>query len=153
VNENIFELLPVVTLPLMNQNQGPIAEAQARRAQLATEFVTLQDAIIGEANGALTRYRGALNALQRGSRSVVFSQERLGSVRRAADVGDIDALTLATAQLETVTAEQSKLSALAGAQAALGALEDAVQRPLEDGDLKSFTLPPSLQNTSGEHTP
>jgi outer membrane protein TolC len=150
VNENIFELLPVVTLPLMNQNQGPIAEARATRAQIATEFVALQDAIIGEANRALTRYRGELAALQQGSRSVAFSQKRLAAIRRAADLGDIDALTLATAQLETVVAEQSKLGVLADAQAAWGALEDALQRPLEDGGLKSFTLPASLQNASGE---
>jgi outer membrane protein, heavy metal efflux system len=148
VNENIFELFPVVTLPLMNQNQGPIAEARARRAQVAAQFVALQDRVIGRANGALARYRGALAALHQASRSAVFSEERAAGMRRAADLGDIDALTLATAQLETVVAEQSKLSALAGAQTALGALEDAVQRPLEDGDLKSFNLPGSLQKTA-----
>ena len=150
VNENIFELLPVVRLPLMNQNQGPIAEARATRAQVAAEFIALQDAIIGEANRTLTRYRGELAALQQGSRAAVFSQERLAAIRRAADLGDIDALKLATAQLETVVAGQSKLSALADAQAALGALEDALQRPLEEGGLKSFMLPASLQDASGE---
>jgi cobalt-zinc-cadmium efflux system outer membrane protein len=150
VNENIFELFPVVTLPLMNQNQGPIAEARARRSQVAAEFDGLQDSIIGQANGALTAYQGALAALHQGSRSAAFSENRLNAMRRAARLGDIDALTLATAQLETVVAEQSKLMALAGAQSALGALEDAVQRPLGNGDLKSFTLPAPLQNSSAE---
>ena len=150
VNENIFDLLPVVTLPLMNQNQGPLAEARATRAQLAAEFVALQDGIIGEANGALTRYRGELAAWQKASRSAVFSQERLAGIRHAAALGDIDALTLATAQLETVVAEQSKLSALADVQAALGTLEDTVQRPLADGNLMSFTIPTSLRKASGE---
>lgn len=152
VNENIFELFPLVTLPLMNQNQGPIAEARARRAQAAAQFVALQDRIIGQANGALTKYRGALAALRQASRSVAFSEQRLAGMQRAAQLGDIDALTLATAQLETVVVEQSKLSALAGAQTALGVLEDAVQRPLEDGDLKSFKLPASLHETKGEQT-
>lgn len=150
VNENIFELLPVVTLPVMNQNQGPIAEARAKRAQIAAQFVALQDGIIGQANGALTRYRGALAALGQASRSAAFSEERLAGMRRAADVGDIDALTLATAQLQTVVAEESKLSALAIAQTALGSLEGAVQRPLENGDLKSFKLPASLHKAMGE---
>jgi outer membrane protein TolC len=153
VNENIFELSPVVNLPLMNQHQGPISEARARRAEVAAEFVALQDAIIGQGNGALTAYRGALAALQQASRSAGFSEKRLAAIRRAADLGDIDALTWATAQLDAVVAEQSKLSALAEAQAALGGMEDAVQRPLGDGDLKSFALPAALQNTSGEQTP
>jgi outer membrane protein TolC len=152
VNENIFELLPVVTLPVMNQNQGPIAEARAKRAQVAAQFIALQDSVIAQANGVLMRYRGALAALREASRSLAFSEERLTGMRRAADLGDIDALTLATAQLETVVAEQSKLTALAGTQTALGALEDAVQRPMESGDLKSFKLPASLQKTTGEQT-
>jgi cobalt-zinc-cadmium efflux system outer membrane protein len=150
VNENIFELFPVVTLPLMNHNQGPIAQARARRAQVAAQFVALQDSIIGQANGALTSYRGALAALHQASRLAAFSEERMAGMRRAADLGDIDALTLATAQLQTVVAAQSKLAALAEAQTALGALENAVQRPLEENDLKSFTLPASFQNQADE---
>lgn len=152
VNENIFQLVPTVTLPLMNQNQGPIAEAEAKRAQVAAEFVALQDSIIAQAKGSLTSYRGALDAFEQGSRSAAFSEQRLAAVRRAAELGDTDALTLASAQLETVLAQQSKLSALASAQKDLGFLEDAAQRPLETGDLNSFTLPRSLQNTVDEHT-
>ncbi|MGH7781214.1 MAG: TolC family protein [Candidatus Binataceae bacterium] len=152
VNENIFELIPVVTLPLMNQNQGPIAEAQAKRAQVAAEFVALQDSIIAQANGALTSYRGALSAFEQGRSSATFSKTRLASMRRAAELGDIDSLALATAQLQTIVAEQSSVSALVSAQAALGALEDAVERPLEGGDLKSFSLPPPLSNKAGEQT-
>lgn len=150
VNENIFELLPVVTLPLMNQNQGPIAEARAKRAQVAAQFLALQDSVIGQANGALTNYRGALAALRQASRAAAFSEERLTGMRRAANLGDIDALTLAAAQLQTIVAEQSRLGALARSQIALGALEDAVQRPLENDDLKTFKLPASLQETIGE---
>jgi cobalt-zinc-cadmium efflux system outer membrane protein len=152
VNENIFELFPVVMLPLMNQNQGPIAEARARRAQTAEQFIALQDSIIGQTNGALTNYRGALAALRQASRVVDFSKERLARIRQAADLGDVDSLTLATAHLETVVAEQSKLTALLRAQSALGALEDAVERPFEDGGLKSFTLPRALQSAASEQT-
>jgi hypothetical protein len=36
------------------------------------------------------------------------------------------------------------------AQHDLAELEDAVQRPLGDGGLKSFSLPLSLQNTMAE---
>jgi outer membrane protein, heavy metal efflux system len=150
VNENIFELIPVVTLPLMNQNQGPIAEARAKRAQVRAEFIALQDSIMAQANGALASYRGALDAFEQAARSAAFSQKRLAAMRRAAELGDIDSLSLASVRLEAIVAQQSRLNALASARMALARLEDAVERPLENGDLKSFRLPASLQNASSE---
>jgi len=152
VGENLFQLLPIITLPLMNQNQGPIAEASARRAQAAAEFTALQQSVIAQANAALTRYRGSLDAFAQASSSAAFSEERLAAIQRAADLGEIDALATATAQLETVVAEQSKLTALGSAQTALGALEDAVESPLKDGDLKSFSFLPPVRNPVGEQT-
>ena len=150
VGENIFQLLPIITLPLMNQNQGPIAEARAKRTQVAAEFTALQQNIIAQANGALVRYHGALDAFAQASSSTAFSERRLAAIQRAAELGDIDALALATTRLETIVAEQSTVNELANAQAALGALEDTVQRPLKRGDLKSFTLPPPLSNPVDE---
>jgi outer membrane protein, heavy metal efflux system len=149
VGENIFQLLPIITLPLMNQNQGPIAQARAKRGQVAAEFTTLQQSIIAQANGVLTRYRGALNAFAQASSSAAFSQKRLAGMERAAELGDIDALALATTKLESIIAEQLKAHALADAQASLRALEDAVERPLGGDDLKSYSLPP-LRNPSGQ---
>jgi cobalt-zinc-cadmium efflux system outer membrane protein len=141
VNENIFELIPVITLPLMNHNQGPIAQARARRAEVAAEFTALQQSIIAQAGGTLTAYRGALAAYKEGSRSAEFAQKRLAATQRAARLGDIDALTLTTTQLQTIIAEQARLNAVAGAQTALGALENAIEHPLGSGDLQTFTLP------------
>lgn len=152
VNENIFELIPIVNLPVMNQNQGPIAEARARRAQIAAEFTALQYGIISQTQGALTQYRGALEAYAEGSNSAAFAEQRLAATRRARQLGDLDSLTLATAQLQTIVAEQSRLAALANAQAALGALEDAVARPLLNGDLQAFKLPASLPNQAEDQT-
>ncbi len=151
VGENLFELLPVVMLPVMNQNQGPIAEARARRIQAAAEFVALQDSIIAQAGGALTTYRGALDAFEQASRSATFSEKRLAGIERAAELGDVNSVALASADLETIVAQQLKSRALTAAQQDLGALEDTVQRPLEDSNLKSFQLPP-LPNISREQS-
>ena len=46
-------------------------------------------------------------------------------------VGEGDRLSVAIAQLETVTAARARLDALADVQNAMGALEDAMQQPLE----------------------
>jgi outer membrane protein TolC len=150
VNENIFELIPIVTLPLMNQNQGPIAEAEAKRAQVAAEFVALQDSIIAQAKGALGAYRGSLDAFEQGASGAAFAEKRLVATRRAAGLGDTDALALATTQLETVAAEQSELNALAGAQQAFGALENAVQQSLAGGGLSSFKPPAPLPDATDD---
>jgi outer membrane protein, heavy metal efflux system len=152
VNENLFELLPIVTLPLMNQNQGPIAQARATRAQVAAQFVALQDSIIAQANGALTSYRGALDAFAQASKSAAFSNRRMAAMRRAAELGDIDSLALASAQLETIAADQAKARALVTAQQNFGALEDAAQRPLAGANLKSFNLPAPPKIQSGEQS-
>jgi outer membrane protein TolC len=149
VGENIFQLLPIISLPLMNQNQGAIAEARAKRSQVAAEFTALQQSIIAQANGALTRYRGSLNAFTQASSSAAFSEKRLAASRRAAELGDIDAVALATTKLETIVAEKSKLNALADTQADLGALEDAVQRPLEGDGLEPLSLPPAGNSAGG----
>jgi outer membrane protein TolC len=146
VGENIFQLLPIISLPLMNQNQGAIAEARAKRTQVAAEFTALQQSIIAQSEGALRQYRGSLDAYIQASSSAGFAEKRLAAVQRAAQLGDIDALALATTQLETAVAQHSKLTALSDAQTALSALEDAVERPLDSGDLKSFSLPPPFRN-------
>ena len=44
-------LLPAVDLPLFNQNQGPIAQARARREQAAARFTALQTQIIDSLSG------------------------------------------------------------------------------------------------------
>jgi outer membrane protein, heavy metal efflux system len=149
VGENIFQLLPIITLPVMNQNQGPIAEARAKRAQLTAEFTVLQQSIIAQAHGALTRYRASLDALVQASSAAAFSEKRLTAIERAAQLGDIDAVAVGTSRLETIVAEQSRMTALADAQGSLAALEDTVQRPLEQDDLKSFN-PPAPPPSSGQ---
>jgi hypothetical protein len=40
-----------------------------------------------------------------------------------------------------LSGQQRMLDSLTNAQTALGALEDSIQRPLDDGDVGSFTFP------------
>jgi outer membrane protein TolC len=139
--ENIFELGPSAVLPVFNQNQGPIAEAEARRREVAAQFLAMQAGIIEQSQTTLTRYRGALGALDAARRAAELGAKRLGQARRAVAVGESDTVVLAQTQLQDLAARQSALSSLTNAQAALGALEDSIQRPLDDGDIGSFTFP------------
>ena len=139
--ENIFELGPSAVLPVFNRNQGPIAEAEARRREAAAQFLAMQAGIIEQSQTALTRYRGALDALEAARSAAEVQAKRVGQARRAVAVGESDTVVLAQTQLQDLSAQRGLLDSLTNAQTALGALEDSIQRPLDDGDVGSFTFP------------
>jgi cobalt-zinc-cadmium efflux system outer membrane protein len=140
--ENIFELGPSLALPIFNQNQGPIAQAEARRKEVAAQFLAMQAGIIAEARSTLINYRGALASLDAARSAANYQARRYEQASRAAAVGESDAITLAATRLQDLAAQQTLLQALAGAQSAFGRLEDSMQRPLDRGDAGSFSFPP-----------
>jgi outer membrane protein, heavy metal efflux system len=143
-SDNFFTLGFSVTLPIFNRNQGPIAEAEARRKQAAAEFLVIQAGAIAQSEQALARYGSARRGLAQARTALAGlqnSRERL--TLRAVALGEADRRALNAMELETVTAEQQELAALVATQAALGALEDAVERPLAgEGFLPSSPAEP-----------
>ena len=128
--DNKWSLGVTVDLPVLNQNQGGIAEAKAKRSQAAAHFLTVQANAISEIDTALAGYDAALQKSATAKKLLDDMQKQLNSIRAQAQVGEADALTLATAEATYYTGMQNQLDALAKAQQALGALEDAVQSPL-----------------------
>jgi cobalt-zinc-cadmium efflux system outer membrane protein len=53
-----------LTLPVLSQNQGPLAEAEARREEAGSRFMALQARVIGEIDRALAAYGGAVKGLE-----------------------------------------------------------------------------------------
>jgi outer membrane protein TolC len=124
----------VSALPIFNRNRGPIEAAEARRQQVEARFRALQSQAIGEMGRALALYQSAFKEWrQESERVTTLQREREEAARRALTVGQGDRLSLALAQLETNTAALAQLDALVRVQAALGALENSVQQPLEPG--------------------
>lgn len=119
-----------VTLPILNQNEGPIAEALARRKEVAARFHALQAAVIGELESAFERYRSALDELTETDKALATLEKREKATHRAIELKDLDKTALTGLKLEMVQARESRLASLKRAEDALGALEDAVQRPL-----------------------
>ena len=128
--DNQWELGLSVTLPILNQNQGPIAEATAKRQQVAAHFETVQANAIGEIDTALAAFDAALNQVATSERLLRTLQQRLSSIRAQMQAGAADALAVANAEVEFATSAQSQFAARLKAQQALGQLEDAVQSPL-----------------------
>ena len=130
VGDSMFTLGATVTLPIFNQNQGPIAEAEAKRTQAAAHFLKIQSDAIAEIDGALAGYHAALQQVATAKDLRDSSQKRLDSFRAQAKAGELEPQEVATAEVEFATTSQDRLNALVQAQQALGKLEDAVQNPL-----------------------
>ena len=141
-HNNFFTIGFSTVLPIFNRNQGPIAEAEAARKKAAADFLAVQAQGIAETDAALAAYRSPFAEFQDAKNALVVLQtERTAMQRRSVAVGESDQLALNGSLLEDSTAALAELDALGRVQTALGALEDAVQRPLQ-GD---FLIPPSAQ--------
>jgi len=130
-----WELGLAVTLPVLNHNQGPVAEAEAKRTLAAAHFLTVQADAIAGIDSALAGYRAALQQVATAKALLDNSQKQLNSIRAQAQAGEVEPLAVANAEVEYATGAQNRLNALIQVQQSLGLLEDAVQSPL--------TLPPA----------
>jgi cobalt-zinc-cadmium efflux system outer membrane protein len=149
---NFFTLGLSTTLPIFNHNQGPIAEAEARRKEAAAAFSGKQALVIAGSERALALYVAALKELAEADQSLRKLQDtHLQMMQQAVRLGEEDRLSLSGVQIESSVVARARLDALARAQSALGELEDAVQRPLDPGDIFS-TDPesPTLNKSSQE---
>lgn len=136
---NFFVIGFSTTLPLFNRNQGPIAEAEARRKEAAASFVEKQAQVIARGEGALAVYSAALKELTEADQSLRKLQDsQVRMMQRAVSLGEEDRLSLNGVQIQNSIVAQARLDALARAQSALGELEDVVQRPLDPGDAFSI---------------
>ena len=144
---NFFTIGFSTVLPVFNRNQGPIAEAEAARKKAAADFLAVQAQGIAQSEAALVAYRSPFAELDQAKNALVGLQtQRAAMQRRSVALGESDQLALNGILLEGSSAALLELDALSRVQAALGALEDAVQRPLQ-GD---FSIPPSLQDTGSQ---
>jgi outer membrane protein TolC len=122
------------SLPIFHHNQGPIAEAEAARAEIRARFVALQAQAIGDTESAVRQYRAAVQQwLEARDHLQAVQRQRESAVLAAFHEGEADRLDVALAHSFTLAADQTRMNALLRVQNALGALEDAVQAPLEAG--------------------
>ncbi len=128
--DNQWSLGLTLELPILDQNQGPIAEAEARRKLSAAKFVELQAQIIGQIDRAVTGLRVAREQLQTGDELLAAELQQQKSAEAQIQAGTTDQLDVLNAQLELTSTRLVQLDNAAQLQRAFGALEDAVQSPL-----------------------
>jgi len=136
---SFFTVGASTTVPLFNHNQGPIAEAQARRREAAAAFVERQAQVIARSERALAVYTSALKELSEADSLSKLQEKQLQITQQAIGSGADTRLSLDSVQIEGLVLARARLDALARAQKALGELEDAVQKPLDPGGMFDIT--------------
>jgi len=143
--EHDWQLGVTVELPLLNRHQGPIAEASARREASAARFLALQAKVINEIDGAVASFRSSqtnATALETLFQTQTSQQH---AIEQQFQAGALDRLDVVNAGLELNLAALARLDAQVRFQRAVGALEDAVQRP--------FVLPNAIFQASRSNAP
>ena len=119
-------------LPILNRNQGPIAEAQARRTEVRARFFALQSKIIGEIEGgfrALSFFEGQLKATEGMLR---INEERAESLQASFEKGEADRLDLALTGLELDNLKLQALEIKIKQKQAIDTMENILQCPIEN---------------------
>lgn len=129
-----------ISLPLLNQNQGPIAEATASRAEAEANVKALQAQAINETARALVNYQALLRSLQQSEDLLAAQQRQLSASQKLFRSGETDRLALTLARQAVYANLLVRQDVLAQVQQALGQLEDAMQRPLSATSIAAIPL-------------
>lgn len=128
-----------VELPVLNRNQGPIAEARARRDAEAVRFLTLQAKILADLERALDSCKAAEAQVAGFSKLRRDADEQMVRLKAGVDAGSADRMDLELALLERGATELSWIEVEGRHDLAVGELEDALQS--EWKDLPVFRAP------------
>jgi cobalt-zinc-cadmium efflux system outer membrane protein len=151
---NSYFTVPLsLVLPIRNRNQGPIARAEALRKEAAANFLAVQARALAQSEQALAAYRSALAELDEADRPLQNQRAQVRMFQSAVSAGESNRVQLNSLLLEGAVYARQHLQALAQAQAALGTLEDAIQRPLAPNELSPAVLSSTAANAPGSTRP
>jgi outer membrane protein TolC len=146
---SFFTLGLSTSLPVFNRNQGPIAEAEGRRQEMAAAFLQTQAQVIEKSERALAVYTAAVKEVAEAHSLYQLQEAQVQRVQENIRAGVDYRLNLDGAQIQASILARAQLDALARAQRVLADLEDAVQRPLAPGEMLPINPEsPSLKESS-----
>ncbi len=130
VGENLWTLGATIQLPVMHQNQGLIAEAEAKRREFAVRFEALQVRIVGDVDRAHAGVAALVGKWLDAEKLTRLQEDNLRASQAQFRAGEIDRLAVLAAELESAIAERVRLDVLIETQQALNGLEDSLRYPL-----------------------
>ncbi len=117
-------------LPVLNQNRGPIAVAEAKRKTAAERFGARQAAVITEVGTALAAYHTMRAKVQTARQLADEAAHASDTTRQMVAAGELIPLDLVRREIEASASNMAMLAARVEAQTAAGQLEAALQLPL-----------------------
>ena len=132
-----LQLNLLLTLPLLNRNQGAIAEAEARRVEAGAKLEATVASAYAEVDEAVREWRIARTRLAEAHGDIYDTAQRIYSeTEHGFAAGANDRTDLVAAKIARTLTELQTLEAVRGAQDAIGGLEDAIRRPVEGPELE-----------------
>ena len=146
--ENMWSLGLTLELPILNQNQGPIAEAAARRSEAAAKLIALQAKVIHEVDSGVSALNAAKASSVAAQALLVAQRQSVNAMESQHKAGAVGALGVIAARIDLINGENLVFAANVKQQRALRVLEDALQRPLgSEGDARAIVL--QIESTQG----
>lgn len=121
-------------VPPTARTRALIREAEARREVEARAFVAVQAAVIAEAQAASSRYAAAFEVYRAATRQIDAANAHRGQIDAQFARGLADRLALTEAALQAALAERGAVVAMLELQQSQAAIEDALQRPIDNLD-------------------
>jgi cobalt-zinc-cadmium efflux system outer membrane protein len=137
--DNQWILGATLELPILDQNQGPIAGAEASRKLSAAKFVALQAQVIGEIDRAVAGFHVAHDQLRTGNELFDSEQQQEKSAEVQVKAGAADQVDLLSARIALGSAQLAQLDNETRVKTALAALEDALQQPADSRVIEKLT--------------
>jgi cobalt-zinc-cadmium efflux system outer membrane protein len=149
--DNEWLLGLTLELPIVNQNQGPIAEAKARRDATAARFIALQSKVIAEIDRVVAVYEANRKNLTAQEQLTATQKKQFDDTEEQFETGAADQLEVLGSRLDFITTTLAEIDARTKLQQAVGALEDAIQRPVSGEMTAAVTFqendaPPRIGN-------
>lgn len=129
-------------LPILNQHQGPIGEAVARRTAAGEHLRAVQAQIFEQIDRAELAWPAARQAWSDTRKAAEIADRQSQAEQRALSAGASERASLVAAQIAATEARLSVLQAAYTAEIAFGELEDAYRRPLHGAENPWSALAP-----------
>jgi outer membrane protein TolC len=117
-------------VPLLHDESDVIAQAVDVRSRAAAQFQQAQSLVLGEIDSATARYRAAYSTLPETGNAEDIARRGVEETQRRLATGGADRGEVLTSEIGLALAQRAGFDALRTVADALGALEDAVQRPI-----------------------
>ncbi len=127
--DNQWTLGLSLELPILDQNEGPIAAAEATRKLSAAKFTALQAQIIAEIDRAVAGLNVAREQSRLSDELFASEKEEEKSVESQVQAGAAERVDLLAARITLGSAQLAQLDNDTKMKTAAAALEDALQQP------------------------